>query len=86
MSLGDEIKEQQTLEQLREALKRAQQQYGRLKVSRDELVEAVYQAAKDATQERHTQRQARGGSHSLHGLAAWQKERVIRVGDVRTAH
>ena len=49
MSLSDEIKEQQTLEQLREALKRAQQQYGRLKVSRDELVEAVYQAAKDAS-------------------------------------
>ena len=49
MSLSDEIAQQQTLEQLREALKRSQQAYGKLKVKSDELVQAVYQAAKDAS-------------------------------------
>ena len=49
MSLSNEIAEEQTLEQLREALKRSQQQYAKLKVKNDELVQAVYQAAKDAS-------------------------------------
>jgi hypothetical protein len=49
MSLSNEIAQQQTLEQLREALKRSQQQYGKLKVRNDELVQAIYQAAKDAS-------------------------------------
>ena len=80
MSLSDEIAQQQTLEQLREALKRSQQAYGKLKVKSDELVQAVYQAAKDAslgtppikvtTQERHPKGQGRGCSDSLHRLAA----------------
>jgi hypothetical protein len=49
MSLSNEIAQEQTLDQLREALKRSQQQYGKLKVRNDELVQAVYQAAKDAS-------------------------------------
>lgn len=49
MSLSNEIAQEQTLEQLREALKRSQQQYAKLKVKNDELVQAVYQAAKDAS-------------------------------------
>ena len=34
MSLSNEIAQEQTLEQLREALKRSQQQYAKLKVKR----------------------------------------------------
>ena len=41
MSLSNEIAQEQTLEQLREALKRSQQQYAKLKVKNDELVQAV---------------------------------------------
>jgi hypothetical protein len=94
MSLSNEIAREQTLDQLREALKRSQQQYGKLKVRNDELVQAIYQAAKGcqpghstnqghATQERHSQRQARGSNHSLHRLAARQANCVLRQRNVR---
>ena len=48
MALSDEAREMQTAEQLRDALKRSQQNYARLKHRTDELVAAVYTAAKDA--------------------------------------
>jgi hypothetical protein len=48
VALADEAKELLTVEQLREALKRAQQQNAKLKHRTDELVQAVYTAAKDA--------------------------------------
>ena len=49
MSLSDEAAEMQTIEQLREALKRSQQLNMKLRYKTAELVQAVYTAAKDAT-------------------------------------
>lgn len=46
--LRSELEELQTLEQLRQALARTQQALARAKIAKDELVAAVYQAAKDA--------------------------------------
>lgn len=48
MSLRDDLEELATIEDLRAALKRAQQQVRKYKAQSDEIVEAVYRAALDA--------------------------------------
>jgi hypothetical protein len=48
VALADEAQEIATAQELREALKRSQQAYAKLKHRTDELVQAVYTAAKDA--------------------------------------
>jgi hypothetical protein len=48
MSVRDEVSELQTIEQLRQALKRSHAERHKLKHSKEELVEAVYRAAKEA--------------------------------------
>lgn len=48
MSLGDEINAQAEIAELRQALRTAQQKEARAKKRSDDLVEAVYQAARDA--------------------------------------
>lgn len=48
MSLGDDINAQAEIAELRQALRSAQQKEARAKKRSDDLVEAVYQAARDA--------------------------------------